>query len=159
MERTRLVPGLILIALGVLFLAAQRTGFGAEAVVAAIGVVFLVTFAVTRQYGFLVPGGILTGLGIGIIFETRTVDGGAPILLGLGLGFASIYAIDRLVHRMSWGWWPLIPGGILTFIGLLLAAGQAGILGQIGRWWPALLILLGVFLLFRGRGIRRFPEP
>lgn len=155
MERRGVVPGVVLIVLGVLFLIAQQTGIGAEGVVAAIGLAFLVAYVFSRNYGFIVPGGIMTGLGIGIIYEMRAHAGGAPVLLGLGFGFVSIYAIDAAVRRTSSGWWPLIPGGVLTVLGLVLAAGQSGLLGAIGRWWPAILILIGLYIVFR----RRAGEP
>jgi len=119
--------------------------------VAVIGLAFLTAYAFTRNYGFLVPGGIMSGLGIGIIYETLLDANGAPVLLGLGLGFITIYVISRLQGRMSADWWPLIPGGILTTVGLFLAADQTGLLGTIGRWWPAALIIIGVFLIYRRR--------
>ncbi|MDP3702869.1 MAG: hypothetical protein Q8R78_00550 [Candidatus Omnitrophota bacterium] len=110
MDRQRSVIGIVLIALGVLFLVGQRLDIGGEGVVAVIGLAFLTAYAFTRNYGFLVPGGIMTGLGIGIIYETLLDANGAPVLLGLGLGFTTIYVISRLRERMSADWWPLIPG-------------------------------------------------
>ncbi|MGH2348573.1 MAG: hypothetical protein ACRDFT_03785 [bacterium] len=147
-ERRRVLPGIILIVLGVVFLLAQQGRVGGQAVVAAIGIAFLVAFLYTRNYGFLVPGGIMTGLGLGIIYQSQA-DRGWAVLLGLGLGFVSIYALDVLTGGRRGGqWWPLIPGGILTFFGLAQAS---GILGTIGRWWPILLIVIGLYLLFRRR--------
>jgi len=151
MNRQRSVIGIVLIALGVLFLVGQRLAIGGEGVVAVIGLAFLTAYAFTRNYGFLVPGGIMSGLGIGIIYETLLDANGAPVLLGLGLGFITIYVISRLQGRMSADWWPLIPGGILTTVGLFLAADRTGLLGTIGRWWPAALIIIGVFLIYRRR--------
>ena len=90
----RVVPGLVLIALGVLFLLFQQVGVGGEAVVAVIGLVLLAGYAYTRNYGFLIPGGIMTGLGMGIILAARSPGGGSAVLLGLGLGFLCIYVID-----------------------------------------------------------------
>lgn len=150
MGRSSLV-GIVLILLGVLFFFAQRMGIGGEGVVAVIGLAFLAAYAFTGQYAFLVPGGIMTGLGIGIIYETRLGANGAPVLLGLGLGFISITVISRLDSRAGGHWWALIPGGILTLVGLLLAAGQTGTLGAIARWWPALLIVLGLYIIYRQR--------
>ncbi len=127
-------------------------GVGGEGVVAAVGLAFLVAYALTRRYGFLVPGGILTGLGVGIIYESQMHARGATVVLGLGLGFLGIYAVDAAARKTPRGWWPLIPGGVLTLIGLLQAAGQE-FLGSIGRWWPVLLIAVGAYLVFRrGKG-------
>lgn len=145
------VAGVVLILLGALFLLGQWLNVGGEGVVAMIGLAFLAAYAFTRQYGFLVPGGIMTGLGIGIIYEDRLQAEGAPVLLGLGLGFISIYVISRVRGRMPADWWPLIPGGVLTMIGLFLAAGQTGLLGAVGRWWPLVLIVIGLYIIFRQR--------
>jgi len=144
----RVVPGLVLIALGVLILFFQQVGVGGEAVVAVIGLVLLAGYAYTRNYGFLIPGGIMTGLGMGIILAARSPGGGSAVLLGLGLGFLCIYVIDARWRHMPAGW-PLIPGGVITVIGLLVAAGESGLLAAAGRWWPVVLILVGVYLLLQ----------
>ena len=150
-ERRRVLPGLILIVLGILFLTFQSLGVGGESVVAVIGLVFLALYAYTGHYGSLVPGGIMTGLGVGVIVAARSPENGPAVLLGLGTGFLSIYALGARWRHTPGGWWPLIPGGVLTLIGLLLAAGQSGLLEAIGQWWPLVLILIGAYLLFRGR--------
>ena len=149
MGSRRSVAGVVLIVLGVLFLLEQRLEVGGEAVVALIGMAFLTAYALTRQYGFLVPGGIMTGLGIGIISENRLDANGAPILLGLGAGFLAIYAISSFRGRMPGDWWPLIPGTVLAVIGLMLAAEATGALASAGRWWPLVLILIGLYVVFR----------
>lgn len=150
MER-RSLPGVILVVLGVIFIAGQRLGIGGEGVTAAIGLAFLTAFAFTRNYGFLVPGGIMTGLGLGIVYKMRSDGNSVPVLLGLGLGFASIYALDAVNRRTVWGWWPLIPGGVLTLIGLVRASRSEGWLGVVGQWWPLALIAVGAYLLVRPR--------
>ncbi len=91
----------------------------------------------------------MTGLGIGIILAARSPGGGSAVLLGLGLGFLSIYMIDARWRHMPAGWWPLIPGGVIAVIGLLVAAGEFGLLASTGRWWPVVLMLLGLYLLLR----------
>ena len=149
MAPRRSVAGIILIALGVLFLLGQSLQIGGEAVVALIGAAFLVAYALTRQYGFLVPGGIMTGLGIGIIYEERLDVGGAPVLLGLGAGFLLIYVVSVMRGRMPGDWWPLIPGTILAVIGLMLAASATGALAVVGRWWPLVLVLIGLYIVLR----------
>jgi hypothetical protein len=149
MAPRRSVAGIILIALGGLFLLGEYLRVGGEAIVALIGAAFLVAYALTRQYGFLVPGGIMTGLGIGIIYEDRVSAGGAPVLLGLGAGFVLIYAVSALRGRMPGDWWPLIPGGILAAIGLMLASDATGALAVVGRWWPLVLVLVGLYIVLR----------
>jgi hypothetical protein len=151
MERGNIVPALVLIGIGTVLLIAQLTGVGPEAVVAVIGAGFLIAYAATRTYGFLIPGGIMTGLGIGIIIETQmTGSQGEPVLLGLGIGFLSIYAVDAIVRRSEALWWPVIPGGILATIGVLVGTGREGWLENAGAWWPAILIVIGGLILLSG---------
>lgn len=148
MNQRNLAPGLILIGLGVFLGIVQLTGVGGEAVVAVIGGAFLIAYAATRQYGFLVPGGIMTGLGLGIIWETQVEAGGGAVLIGLGLGFVSIYLIDALVRQSAALWWPIIPGGILAGIGILVETEREGLLDELELLWPVALIVLGGIVLF-----------
>jgi hypothetical protein len=145
------LAGVILVVLGLLLLAGTLLGVGGEAVPLAIGVVFLVAYAARRTYGFLIPGGILTGLGAGIVAQDRLNGGhGGEVVLGLGLGFLAIYAIDSVVvGRLSPRLWPLIPGGILTVVGLLSELQGTALQDWINRFWPILLIVAGVALLAR----------
>ncbi len=150
MRSTR-IAGLILIALGVALLVALTTDVGGEAIVGFLGVAFLVAYATTRAYGYLVPGGILTGLGAGLTVESL---GGpsASVLLGLGGGFLAIALIHRLVGSAgaAW-WWPLIPGGVLTVVGVSNLPGTP----NLGRYLvPIALIAIGSLLLLR-RGTDR----
>jgi hypothetical protein len=158
MNTRNVAPGVVLIALGALFFVVQVTGVGQEAVVAVIGGAFLVAYAITRQYGFLVPGGIMTGLGVGIVLQNQaTAQEGGVVVIGLGAGFLSIYLIDLLVRQGSALWWPIIPGGILTAIGVLIEADQIEILNQLDWAWPLVLIAIGVIVVFMQ--IRRREEP
>ena len=153
-----LAPGLILIALGALFFVVQVTGVGGEAVVAVIGAAFLAAYAFTRQYGFLVPGGIMSGLGVGIVLQSQaTAEEGGVVVIGLGLGFLSIYVIDLLVRRSSRLWWPLVPGGILTAIGILIEADRVEVLTGLDWLWPLVLIAIGAIVLLSQ--VRRREEP
>jgi hypothetical protein len=155
MERNWLA-GAILIVLGVLLLVGTLFGVGGEAVVLAIGLVFLVAYAARRNYGFLVPAGVLTGLGAGIVVQDRVAGThGGEVVLGLGLGFLAIYAIDSAVGgRLSPQIWPLFPGGILTIIGVLTELQGTQFGDWITRYWPILLVAAGVLLLARA-GVRR----
>ncbi|HET7646428.1 MAG TPA: hypothetical protein VFV59_08210 [Candidatus Limnocylindria bacterium] len=162
MEQRTLVPGLILIGLGVFLGIVQVTGVGAEAVVAVIGGAFLVTYALTRNYGFLVPGGIMTGLGLGIIWETQAAaNADGVVVIGLGLGFLAIYVIDLLVRGHAALWWPVIPGGILATIGVLVETEQERWLRGTELLWPAALIVIGGIILLAQirRGPPETPQP
>lgn len=158
MTQRNLVPGLVLIALGAFLFFVQATGVGGEAVLVIIGAGFLIAYAVTRQYGFLVPGGIITGLGLGVIWEVSAPTAGGVVLIGLGLGFVSIWLLDVVMRHTPVPWWPLIPGGILATIGVLVETGQEGLLSEMTWLWPVGLIVVGAVLLLTQLG-RRSPEP
>lgn len=154
----RLVGAAILIGLGLLFLLmnfAPSLDLG-QLVLIGLGGVFLVAAFLTRSPGLVIPGCILSGIGVGVWLigsgpAWEGLDNGAVILICMGVGFAAIMPLTRLVGGQP-HWWPLIPGGILGGIGLLMTFGEAGLslLEQIGRFWPVVLILIGLFILLRG---------
>ena len=43
-------------------------------------------------------------------------------------------------------WWPLVPGGILTLVGLVVLA-EEGLDSDLLRWWPVLIIGAGIIVL------------
>jgi hypothetical protein len=147
MNQRNLVPGLLLIGLGIYLGIVQLTGVGAEAIVAVIGVAFVVSYALTRTYGFLVPGAIMTGLGLGILWETEVSGGGGAVVIGLGVGFLAIYVVDAIVRRSEALWWPLIPGGILAMIGVLIRTDQTRLMEYTSLVWPLALIAVGITLV------------
>src|SRR5205814_10728394 len=67
----------------------------------------------------------------------------------LGLGFAAVYAIGMRPNAV----WPLFPGAVLVVLGLVLlgvsSLGPLASLSWIAAYWPAALVLLGLWLLFR----------
>jgi len=152
----------LLIAIGALMLVANLAGGGNLAgglVLLAIGAAFAMAYVLSRKYGFLVPAGILTGLGggvlIGQVANASENDLGIYATLGLGIGFLLIYAVDAIVTGSFIRFWPVIPGGIMFLVGGGLATNNEGFLKTIGTWSPALLVLIGVWLLFVRRGAAR----
>ncbi|MBI5304516.1 MAG: hypothetical protein HY868_20450 [Chloroflexi bacterium] len=144
MNRARLIPGLILIVLGIVFMLMQYFEFGPGLFLILLGFVFFIPYALTRSYGLLIPGCILAGLGIGMVFERGTqTDITAP--LGLGVGFIAIYVIHLIVARAS-HWWPLIPGVVLLLVGITAGIPQAQTLLVKGGI-PLMLIVIGLAIL------------
>ncbi len=147
-----IVFAIILIAVGVGALAMQAMPGSGGWIVLVIGLGLLAVFAILRRYAALVPGGIMTGLGLGILaaeaqsWTSGQGDGGV-IVLGLGMGFLSIWVIGALAHVPQHHPWPLIPGAILTTVGLALLAG--GVALELLRFWPVALIGLGLIVLWR----------
>ena len=147
-RRNQMLPGLILIALGVLFLLSRNLNLGGSIWLIGVGAIFLLAYFTSRSYGWLIPGCILVGLGVG--------DALGMSDLGLGLGFIAIFAVDTLVRGRASHWWPLIPGVIIAgnaFVDTNRAFFRP-IQTAISDWWPLLLVVLGVLILFRGTGRR-----
>jgi hypothetical protein len=138
-DHNRALWGIILVGAGILFLVDQLfsfQGFGSFFLLA-IGGAFMYAYFNKNRWA-VIPGGILLGLGAGTLLQDLDVFnfwGGGIVPFMLGLGFCTIWFFERR-H-----WWALIPGGILTVAGL-------STLIVIGRFWPLILIALGVYLLY-----------
>lgn len=140
----QLIPGLILIVLGIAFLLGQYFEFGPSLFLVLLGLVFLIPYAFTRSYGWLIPGCILTGIGAGLAFERAMARPDITVSIGLGLGFIAIFVVHWIVAGSS-HWWPLIPGGILVLVGIGEAIPQAQAI--LDKGWPLILIVIGLAIL------------
>ena len=143
-NRARMIPGLILIVLGIAFLLGQYFEFGPALFLTLLGFVFLIPYALTRSYGLLIPGCILAGIGLGLMFDRPPLGTAIAVPIGLGLGFIAIFVIQLIVARQS-HWWSLIPGGILVLVGVAEGVPQAQVLFEKG--WPLILVLIGLLIL------------
>jgi hypothetical protein len=134
-----------LIIVGAVLFALQFSRGPSEVIVfLVVGAVLLALYFQRKHYGLLVPGCILLGLGLGTLGDRAGID---LDNFGLGLGFLAIYIIDTMVRGRT-HWWPLIPGVVL----LLSSVSDSPALKVITRGWPLILVLVGVFLLWRSRG-------
>lgn len=157
-RRNRIISGLILILLGGLFLVNQMVDIPSvgKLFLPGLGLIFLIWGIVTRTGGLLIPGGILTGIGAGVyLMDTLRLEGQQEpgvFLMTFGGGFALITLLS-LVFSDEKHWWALIPGGILAAIGAAVYMGGPAlkVLETIGNFWPVILILIGVWVIFRRR--------
>ena len=152
----RWVGGAVLIIIGVALLAAQWVPDIGRYATIIVGLALLALFLVTRNAGALIGGSIVTGIGAGILLEEAFPDSaGGWVPLGLGFGFLFIWFAGSLLRMPEARFWPLIPGGILVFVGL---DAMGGALGDLLRYaWPLALIALGFVVILNGR--RRQPAP
>lgn len=155
-----LVGGFVLVLIGLLALAFQfldafDASFLGALIPLGLGLLFLVAGIVSREVGWLIPGGILTGIGTGIAFVAGPLDGlfpaaddGGLFLLAFAGGWFLITILSAIVTDET-HWWPLIPGGIIGFIGLAVLFGGAfeTVLTWLGYLWPVALIIGGLALL------------
>jgi hypothetical protein len=154
-------PGITLIILGLLFLAANLTEIDFTALwpVAFLipSVIFFVAFARDRrQFGLLMPATILLVFSIpfflcqyyGWDLMSRLWP---SFLLGPGLGFFMLFQFGRRETAL------LIPGSVLTGLSVIFFLMMNGL----PEYWPAVLILIGLVLLLRpkkGETVTTPPE-
>ncbi len=122
----------------------------------ALGTVFLAAGIVTRKAGLLVPGGIIGGVGLGALFietgwlyPTGSVESGGVFLIAFSMGWFLITLLSKLFTSETQTW-ALIPGGIIAAIGGLVLMGQTGlgILEVAGRFWPVILVVIGLRIIY-----------
>ncbi len=155
------MAGVVIIGIGVFFLLAQLVPDIGRSIPLLIGLVFLAAFVARREYGFLVAGCIISGVGVGVLLADTVDDqwSGAVVLLSIAGGFIAIWLLSVLFRAVNreWPsgpsrevasalWWPLIPGGILALVAVVVLA-EEGFESDLLRWWPLLLIGAGVVVL------------
>ncbi len=147
--KNRLFLGLILILVGVFFLLKTQIPDNFSLFLLLSGTFFLILYLITKVYGLLVPGGILTGLGLGLTFQGKS---SALFFIFLGFGFISIYVLGLIRGKSPL--WPIIPGGILLGIGIYEELLNRGLIPynfvkKISPYWPVILIIIGLYLIFK----------
>lgn len=157
--RNRAVAGAALIIIGAVALIAQFADSVTVAmlVMPTLALIFLIWGLVTRTFGLIIPGGILAGLGLGTYLTIAGPLAGVeePSMGGIILVcFAGGWLLISLLSPLTgerFQWWPLIPGGILGIIGLILLGGGPAlqVLKVIGYAWPLALVALGIYLLVK----------
>ncbi|MGH2523013.1 MAG: hypothetical protein ACRDH2_10970 [Anaerolineales bacterium] len=152
-----LIPGMTLLGLAVMillgvFAPSVREVAGGSIFLGSIGLSFWLIYMSNRQQWWaVIPGGTMLTLAAvaGLPDRVGGPATGGLFFLGLGLTFMLLAALPTPQGRMRW---PLIPGGILAVMGLLIAIG----FGQgINYIWPVALILVGLYLVARTFGLRR----
>jgi hypothetical protein len=146
---------LALITLGVVFLLGnviQGPGRGGL-VLLGLGIAFAVGRVTTGRYGYAVPAGILLGIGCYVSLQemvgTQPLQNSGWFFVLLGLGFVATYLIGMRPSAV----WPLFPATVLIVLGLILfgwtSAAPIASFAWIASYWPAVLVLVGLWLLFR----------
>lgn len=124
---------------GSVFLGALALGFG------------LVYLRDRRHWWAVIPGGVLLTLalvaGIDQIFPA--VETGGLFFLGLALTFLLVYLVPVSGERMTWA---LIPAAVLFVIGVIVTMATSSLLRLV---WPAVLIVVGLYLVYRAFWARR----
>jgi hypothetical protein len=148
------IPGITLCSIGVLILVssllpAVGEKIGGAIVLGGIALSFWVIFFLdSGNWWAVIPGGTLLTLAAITVLPSYLTSGNGFIVpgvlfTGLGLTFALLGIMRIGQSRWTWPWFP---AAILIIMGVLFVV-SAYNLAQI--IWPAALILLGLFLVFR----------
>ena len=146
--------GIFLLVFGGLLLARQaypELESASSLLVLAIGLAFLVRWAIDRGTGSLYAGAIITALAAPALLNAAGVEADGLGTFSLGVAFLFIASV-RAATGGGWGW-QLWFGGLLALVGgVNISSPAAGDLLV-----PVLLVALGAGLLLRdlGRGVRR----
>jgi hypothetical protein len=120
-----------------------------------IGLLFLGLFFLTRSAWSAVAGSVLVGVGIGVLVVKGSDSdvGTGGFLISLAGGFFLAWILGLLFSIRSLRWWPIVPGLVLLVTGAVVTSGHMGrdVINAAADWWPLLLVLMGVFLLYRAR--------
>jgi hypothetical protein len=158
-KQSSIVIGLVLILAGLLFLLLQafpevaaRFDLAGQwpLIMVGIGALFLIG-AIVGSPPLAVPGSIVGGIGLLLYFQNATGNWDTwayawtliPGFVGIGImlmGLLDGSQREQIGH-----------GFRLLLISLALFLLFGGFFGAFGQYWPILLILAGVFILFRSR--------
>jgi hypothetical protein len=145
------LAGIVLVALGAFLLLGRWIPDVGQYAVLGIGLIMLIVFFATDEYGFLVPGGIVSGIGAGIPLSLAYAGqlGAGLFLLAMGAGFLLIWVLAMMFRLPERHPWPVVPGLVLGTIGAALAAGERGqgVADAIATGWPVILVLAGLMLM------------
>lgn len=111
-----------------------------------IALAFWVIYLVNTEYWWaVIPGGVLLTLALvaGLSEALEGVEMGGVFFFGLGLTFALLAFLPTPEGRMKWA---LIPALALLVTGALITAAAAQVVNYL---WPAVMILGGLYLLYR----------
>lgn len=96
-----------------------------------------------EQWWAMIPGGVLLTLTLVTGLDDLVSQTEVVFFLGLGVTFFLVALLPNAVHNTRWA---LIPGGILTVLGLVMIAQIGNIMNIV---FPVILVGLGIFILVK----------
>jgi hypothetical protein len=164
-HRGSLAAGMMLILLGVLFLIVQLVPelqayftFSWPLIIVGIGVVMLILAVLAGVPGLAVPACVIGGIGAILYWQNTTGNWDSwayawtliPGFVGLGVLLNGLLGGEDTRQAVSAGFWSiLISLGLFVIFGSLFGAIEIG-----GRYWPVLLIVLGLLVFVKEAGHR-----
>lgn len=115
-------------------------------VLGGIGLAFAAIYlADRRNWWAIIPAGVMFTLAAISVLDQLLVgfDSGGLLFLGLALTFVLVAILPNPQGQMTWAWYPAV---VLAVIGLIIAVASQNLLRY---FWPLILILGGLVLIFR----------
>jgi len=147
-----LIPGFTLAAIGGLIAMSELfpalATYGGAFFLGMIGASFLIIYLVRREFWWaIIPTGVLFTLAlVTIVAEFNGALSGALFFFGLAVTFG-ILGLMPVGKAEKWPW---IPAGICAAIGFIVIATSGVLVNSVfGYIWPALLLVVGVYLVVR----------
>ncbi|MGB2771453.1 MAG: hypothetical protein WBF31_03965, partial [Anaerolineae bacterium] len=154
-----IIPAFTLLTVGVIiFLTTQTAAVVGEVLGSilffGIALAFAVIFLLDRnRWWAIIPMGVLLLVSATTALSTFQVSSdvlSATLFIGMGFVFLLVYLLGPHKREV---WWALVPATALVAFGLftfVFSKATGDLQLTVVSWWPALLVLLGVFLLVRG---------
>ena len=119
-------------------------------VLLAIGVAFVAGWVFGGSWFAMIPGILLVALAVGrLTSELGIYTGPGTTSLALAIGFLLIWLLGRT--REQHHTWALWGAAIFGVIGVVQAAGRIANIPELSSLWPLVIIALGVVLLLNAR--------
>lgn len=121
-------------------------------VLGGIGLAFAAIYlADRRNWWAIIPAGVMFTLAAISVLDQLLVgfDSGGLLFLGLALTFVLVAILPNPQGQMTWAWYPAV---VLAVIGLIIAVASQNLFRY---FWPLILILGGLVLIFRTLVMRR----
>jgi hypothetical protein len=139
--------GIFLLVFGALLLVQQLypgAAIAGSVFVLAVGIAFLIKWAVDRGTGSLYAGAIITALAMPGVFDAAGIEADGLGTFCFGVAFLFI-AVVRVASGGGWGWQAIFGGLLVLLGGVNMLTPDVG-----GLIVPLALLLLGAALIFGG---------
>ena len=126
-RKSTYITGSILIGLGLMLLLSQylQATWITLMIIPSLGIVMLVLGFFSKKFGLVISGCLISGTGFGLVFAMNDLilfpvyQRIGFILTGFGMGWLFISLVSFFINHKT-TWWPLVPAGVVSSIGLCL---------------------------------------
>ena len=147
----RLIPGWTLLALAAMVWLSVQPGFNRSVTAGVLFVGLALAFAhiylvrPSEHWWAIIPGGFMLVLGI-VISLSSSIERLETLATLLFVGMGTVFYLLYLLAGRRRHWWALIPGTVLVLFGVYVLVLERQDENEFLRWWPAILIVVGLFI-------------